>query len=77
MGSALERVGVRQHARAESISKRAPSSASARVEFTASYAEMSRRSGAAVQENNHSDISPALESTTWSGQHQMIAHIMN
>jgi hypothetical protein len=69
MESALVRVGVRQHARTESISKRAPSSASARVESSASYGEMSRRSGdlsavaqsaevEAAKADNHSDISP-------------------
>jgi hypothetical protein len=46
---ALVGFGVRQHARAESISKRAPSSASARVEISASYGEMSRRSGTAAK----------------------------
>jgi hypothetical protein len=46
--SALVGFGVRQHARLESISKRAPSSASARVAFIASSGEMSRRSGFAA-----------------------------
>ena len=32
------------------------SSASARVEFSASYGEMSRRSGIAAEEETHSDI---------------------
>jgi hypothetical protein len=55
---ALMRVGVRQHAPPESISKRGPSSASARIDFTASYGEMSRHSGEAAKADTHSDISP-------------------
>ena len=57
MGDALVGFGVRQHARTESISKRAPSSASARIRVQgASYGEMSRRSGSAANADNHSDI---------------------
>ena len=33
-------------------------------EFTASFGELSRRSGSAAEADNHSDISPSLESTT-------------
>ena len=58
MRSVLERVAVRQHARPEPISKRAPSSASARLKSFASDGEMSRRSGFAAKADNHSDISP-------------------
>jgi hypothetical protein len=47
------------------LSKRAPSSASARVVFIASSGEMSRRSGFAAEADNHSDISPSLESITY------------
>jgi hypothetical protein len=58
IGSALVGIRVRQHPRRESISKRTPSSAFARVRCIASYCEMSRRSGVAAEEDNHSDISP-------------------
>jgi hypothetical protein len=58
MENALIGFDVRQHAPAKSISKRAPSSASAAFESGASYGEMSRRSGFAAQADNHSDISP-------------------
>jgi len=46
IGTVLVGFGVRQHARAESLSKRAPSSAFARVcDLSASYGEMSREGG--------------------------------
>jgi hypothetical protein len=55
---ALRWVGTTRCTLSEFLSKRAPSSTSARFSITASYGAMSRRSGSAAKADNHSDISP-------------------
>jgi hypothetical protein len=37
-------------------------------EFSASYGAISRRSGVAAEEDNHSDISPCLENQSFTGE---------
>jgi len=43
-------------------------------EFSASYGEMSRRSGVAAKEDNHSDISPFRINRLRAVEHLIIAH---
>ena len=56
-GYSIRCFGVARCRSRASLSKRAPSSVSARVQFTGELRAMSRRSGVAAEEDNHSDIS--------------------